>query len=963
MRIAASLLAIAAATVSLPIAALAQSDRASPELSARVEGVVGEDSKDLAIAQLDVAVVRRGGTAVTTMTVRFDNPSDQTLEGQFGLTMPEGSVVTGYALDVGGQMIDGVLQPRDRAREAFERRVVRRIDPGLAEVDYSNRFETRVYPIFPRQGRTIRIEFATPLDAQGRYRLPIDVENVGQMSLRVEGATPARIAGVDWREEGGAYTASIARRGLDGTIGFDTALDNGITVSRHPGEGDFFELVGEIAPTRRAPIGGQDLTILWDRSVSRLDDDLNAEIALLERLVRESDPRSIQINFFDSRGVDRVAVRPNQLARTLRDVRYVGGTGYSGLAAATQSATGQCVLFTDGRATTEQRAGLGQTDCRVHVVTSGGEADKPWLEALAARHGGAFVDLGALDEGAAIGRLLAPRRIPQVTDGDKNPVEVRVLPSRDGRYRIVGPMPRGGLMVDGRPVPTNRMAVPTFAGPGALWASQHLSVVRDSMDIEALAAEARRWSVATPGVSFIVLETPGDYVESGFEPPQTYPKDQREQYEAIKRQQDANDARADTAYYQSIVQMWEERKAWWSGKPMPQPRPQPVVRTTNQAMVEEQGDRLPPPPPPPPPPAPQAVAPPPPDSRNERAVSVDALSDESIVVTGAAAADSSAEAQFASSPDGEGTGIDVGEWSANRPYIARWDAAGEDWQDAVAETEKEEGDKPLFYLDLAEWHFANDRREEALRAAEAALELPARDNRTLAIVAQRLLRYGDPTKAIYLLDLLTTREAAQPGPWLALAQAYVARGKATGSRADLAKALELMTMVGLKRWPGEFQRVNEYALAEANALIVMLGGADAPEVSLDPKFIDALPLDVRVVAQWNTPRTDLDLWVREPSGEDVGYSNRSSRAGGRYLHDITQGFGPEEYAIRKTAAGTYRIEVNTFRADTRDPNGPSTVTVRLIRDFAKPTQREETIDVELQPDETGRRLIGTIEID
>ena len=103
MRIAASLLAIAAATVSLPIAALAQSDRASPELSARVEGVVGEDSKDLAIAQLDVEVVRRGGTAVTTMTVRFDNPSDQTLEGQFGLTMPEGSVVTGYALDVGIQ--------------------------------------------------------------------------------------------------------------------------------------------------------------------------------------------------------------------------------------------------------------------------------------------------------------------------------------------------------------------------------------------------------------------------------------------------------------------------------------------------------------------------------------------------------------------------------------------------------------------------------------------------------------------------------------------------------------------------------------------------------------------------------------------------------------------------------------------------------------------------------------------
>ena len=144
---------------------------------------------------------------------------------------------------------------------------------------------------------------------------------------------------------------------------------------------------------------------------------------------------------------------------------------------------------------------------------------------------------------------------------------------------------------------------------------------------------------------------------------------------------------------------------------------------------------------------------------------------------------------------------------------------------------------------------------------------------------------------------------------------------------------------------------------------MLFRSADAKEVTLDRKFIDALPLDLRVVSQWNTPRTDIDLWVREPSREEVGFNNRNSKAGARYLHDITLGYGPEEYAIKKAPDGTYRIELKTFAADRRDPNGPSTTTVRLIRGFATPQQSERVIDVEMRPDADGRRLVGTITVE
>ena len=77
---------------------------------------------------------------------------------------------------------------------------------------------------------------------------------------------------------------------------------------------------------------------------------------------------------------------------------------------------------------------------------------------------------------------------------------------------------------------------------------------------------------------------------------------------------------------------------------------------------------------------------------------------------------------------------------------------------------------------------------------------------------------------------------------------------------------------------------------------------------------------------------------------------------------IVVGGGPAGATAAHDLAREGRRVLLLDRAGRIKPCGGA-VPPRLIRDFAKPTQREETIDVELQPDETGRRLIGTIEID
>ena len=100
----------------------------------------------------------------------------------------------------------------------------------------------------------------------------------------------------------------------------------------------------------------------------------------------------------------------------------------------------------------------------------------------------------------------------------------------------------------------------------------------------------------------------------------------------------------------------------------------------------------------------------------------------------------------------------------------------------------------------------------------------------------------------------------------------------------------------------------------------------------------------------------------EPSGERVIYNNNRSRNGGRLSRDMTQGFGPEEYLIRHAVPGKYVVRINTFNTDRLNPNGPTTVTARLFRNYGRPNQSEQLIDLEVLPGKEGQRMIGTVEV-
>lgn len=92
-----------------------------------------------------------------TTTMIFQNTFQQRLEGALEFTLPENATICGFGLDVDGDIVDGVVVEKQKARLAFENEVRKRVDPGLVEMVTGNIFRTRVYPIEPGKTRTVRV--------------------------------------------------------------------------------------------------------------------------------------------------------------------------------------------------------------------------------------------------------------------------------------------------------------------------------------------------------------------------------------------------------------------------------------------------------------------------------------------------------------------------------------------------------------------------------------------------------------------------------------------------------------------------------------------------------------------------------------------------------------------------------------------------------------------------------------
>ena len=412
--------------------------------------------------------------------------------------------------------------------------------------------------------------------------------------------------------------------------------------------------------------------------------------------------------------------------------------------------------------------------------------------------------------------------------------------------------------------------------------------------------------------------------------------------------------------------MWSSQNDWYDGK-----LPKPDARNGELIPVMS----APPPAPPPPPPPPPAPAPPVASDageiRRQQTVTVQSqsrtdnaameMAEESIVVTGETASEQDIGADDVGS-------ISIAAWSPERPYLDKADGlCGDDLQGVYLGERKEYGSVPSFYLEMADVMEACGDLKGAIRTALTALELPTSNDDTLTAISKRLIRYGAIDEAIPLLRRVIRNDPARPQPWrdLALAldrSADTPKISTTVKRVRLTEALELFNHVLSNPWDGRYDGIEVISLMEANRVLDRLEKAGGKGTLAGETFRRDMPVDLRIVVSWNVDATDMDLWVDEPGGERAMYSHPRTALGGRLSNDMTQGYGPEEYLLKKAAPGTYEIRMDYYGSDIVNPNGAVAIQAEIWRNWGSKTETLRVVDLEFTDDDQDEYLVATVVI-
>lgn len=934
------------------------------------------DAGTLKLTTLDIEARIVGHLAETSMTMTFHNSTGRVLAGDLVFPLPAGSTVSGYALDVNGVLVDGVVVDKVKARQVFEAEVRKGVDPGLVERVAGSAFRTRVFPIPARGSRTIRVSYVSEVDrgeGPARYHLPLGFEDPVSGSIRVDVVRASEQPKVVGSGLDGLSFRAWEDRQVAGTT-FKTAVlktpiaielpdvdRNHVAVERSADGNTYVAIHDRLAPPKNAPrIQPRRIGILWDRSGSRGTVDHAAEFAALEAYVGSLSRKKVVadvVTFANAASETTSFTLPAELPALLehlKSVPYDGGTSLAALAPL-EKTPDLYLLFSDGISNfgRSEPAAMGAP---VYALNAAAIANHDVLRALALSTGGAWLDLTTTDAAAAvdaIGRSPFGFRGAAVMQGAMGEAYPRIAePITDG-FSWVGRMNGDAATIalafggGGSKEASRTYAVDASqATDGELlrrfWAQKkiHDLAVGGDANQPAMVAVGKAHGVVTPGTSLLVLERLDQYIEHGVRPPESLP-DFVAQYDADAARKAQVKVAEEQSKLEAILALWQERVAYWERDfPLSKPKPKPskIGGMADGAPARES----------------VAASAPMDDMAMEEEADAEPMERSRQSARGGAERKKSKARDDDDAPD-PAPSITLRPWDPQTPYLAALKSAKADQREAVYLAQRATwGTAPAFFLDCADFFYRADEAALALRVLSNVAELQLEDAALLRILAGRLLQLEEFDLSILAYQQVQTLRPDEPQSHRDLA---LALGRRAGVRAqdpnrradaltDYQAAIDGLAKVVMERWD-RFAEIELIALVELNNLLAAGQQHGSLRVPVDPRLVRNLDMDVRIVMSWDADMTDMDLHIEEPSGEEAYYGHNRTHIGGRVSRDFTQGYGPEEYSIRTAMKGNYRVKTKFFGSSAATLQGAVTLQVDVFTDYGRPTQQRQSMTLRL----------------
>nr|WP_315136640.1 VIT domain-containing protein [uncultured Capnocytophaga sp.] len=974
--------------------------------------VVNErNANPMVLQDLSIDILVIGQTAVTTMEMTFYNPNSRVMEGEFQFPLADGQQVSRFALDINGKMREGVVVNKTSGRKAFEEIVRRGVDPGLLEKTEGNNFKARVYPM-PAQGtRRVLIAFEQELherDGQDYYFLPITA-NTTLKNFKVRTEVVSRFVKadiqnslqLDFKQARNSYISEVSQQNfaLNQNIALTfPKIEKPQSISATKGNKTY--CYGNIAlataqPKNRAT--PKEIGLLWDASHSATNRDRAKEFAFLDAYFKALKNVKVVLSSFNIRTDKPLTFEVKNgnwqaLKSHLENLPYDGATDGNAINFSLKS--DELLLFSDGifnfgSEIFSVNEVVKQAKTPVTVVNASVIANTPKMQYLANATGGSFIDLTTLTTEQA---LKVAQTVPfQLLDIEvKNGKIAKIFPQKGttitkGNFTLAGELQtKEATLVLSFGYPKNvilQKEIHFVANPDAsgsefellrrIWAEKQIAQLeREGAEQKQIDAVGREYSIVTEGNSLIVLETVEDYVRYRITPPEELAK---EYYARLNSQAEEKKERK-KEILEELIERSNEQTEWWKtvyplkDKKTKNRKQQNVVVdeiTDNRAEIKDEviasaeiakmEESV-----------PQAEV-----QAQARGISMRGISSVSedtdrselneVVVRGYApvmkrSLTGSVSVIATNDVRVENTSmanIELNAYNPDTPYLKVMEYTEEAKAvETYYKLKKEYGTTPAFYADVADYFFKKGNREQAILVVSNLAELGLDDPQLLRMLGYKLSNYSAKKEAIQVFRKVAQLREEEP-------QSFRDLGLALAEDAQYNEAAKNLYRVVTNEWSSRFGDVQLVTLNDLNSLITRHQGIDVSYI--DKRLLKKEPVDVRVVLSWDTDNCDMDLWVTDPKDEKCYYQNTLTYLGGKISRDVTQGYGPEEFMLKKAENGKYKVQVDYFGSHSQKQLMPVSLRITFYTHYGTPQQKQQETTIRLN-DEKDVIEVGAFQV-
>lgn len=859
-----------------------------------------------------------GNLATTTATYTFYNPSGRILEGKLTIPLPEGVSVSGYALDINGQLRDAVPVPKERAKEVFESVEKRNIDPGIIEKVEGNNFRTRIYPIPAQGSRTIKITYHQELKvfaSEYQYLLTFANETVRipKFNLKVlineSLVTPKITENPDgsfaFEKKGNQWVAEIRKENFTPNENLKIAIpkanqSSNILLQKTSEDKFYFAASVSTDFPAKEKSKSRKIAIIWDNSFSGSKRNHQKELDFLNAYFLSNKDVSVSFALLNNtlEKTEEFTVSGGNwsaLKNRIVELKYDGGTDFGALKEISEAE--EYLLFSDGI------SNFGDLTLKfkkpVNSIASTPTSDFNLLKLLASQSGGNFINLNELDTQSA---LKTYSKQPIKFLGFKENAAVQEL------------FPNVGTVVN-EPVNIFGISSPNLGKLTALfsvgnktyevsvdfntavqvdnWPIAQFWAQRKINDLELNSTQNRdeimnlseQFGVVSKNTSLIVLDDVNDYVRYRITPPQEL----LSEYNKIVSRNKKEILEKRKNLLSKSFDVTRELVTWWNSEFKPTEKKQ-YPKISNQSLGQNK----------------------------------DQVQDNAVYSTSGS-----------SKSKGKITLIEVESKEEYMKDFQNLNSSELIYQKYLENRSKYEK-QVTYYFDVSKLLFRKGDKVLSLKVLSTLAELDLENEELYKTISYLLKQRGNYEKELWI-----TQKILEWRPFDAQSHRDYALALVDNKKPQ--EALNVYKSMLYQEYTDEISirdnGIEEILIMEINNILNQNKNVDASKI--DDRLKADLPVDIRVVINWNKDNTDIDLWVTDPRGEDCSYSHKSTEIGGRLSNDFTQGFGPEQFLLKKAIKGKYKIKTNFFGERQNLLSGPTTIMAEVYLHYSDGRQERK----------------------